>query len=305
MNRKRAREWAFSLGVAPKDASANFFQGRQDLYLKYQKEAEVSVPAPLVVLIDKDMQRTRVRPLAPHTPSTASKTNLNNKGEGKGGSVGEGECECEGVDSSDFLSTPDGTGTCRETVSRILRVYAATNRTIGYVQGMNTICSIIYYVLWEEYAEYAESVAYFCFFNLMVDLGDLYSEKMDSSLAGTTGHTAAVLRLLQACDRKLYLYIVQIRLFSLSSFHLKWMFLLFSSEFSLADTLRLWDVLFKAPKKTKHLPYLCAAVFVLLRSAIIGQPLHAVLSTLQNTGLAGESVLRTSFSLAKKHSFPV
>jgi hypothetical protein len=75
-----------------------------------------------------------------------------------------------------------------EVVERILFIYAKMNKGIGYVQGMNEIIGPIYYVFAQhpdpKWKEHAEADTFFCFSNLMVEIGDHFTKTLDRSRAG-------------------------------------------------------------------------------------------------------------------------
>lgn len=276
MERKSRREkWMSLLGLDSIPSSERekraFLNERRETYNLYYLLAENEVSYKISRLIEKDMVRTRI------------------KADRKG--------------TTDFLEEKGR----REAVSRILLAYASTNKTVGYVQGMNWICSILYYVIsnekneksskYDKSGEYAESITYFCFFTLMVDLGDLFSEKMDDSPSGINGQTEKVLEIIKSNSKSLFSYILQTELLSNSSFLLRWMLLLFSAEISLEETLFLWDRLFLERPKHRLLPFLCAAVLLSSKSHVLGKPIYTAVSYLQNPTIDIKSILKKAEKL--------
>ncbi|OAG29970.1 hypothetical protein NEDG_01517 [Nematocida displodere] len=271
--RERAAAWMRALHAGPleeKDPNEHFAE-RKRLYELYLDTAGALIVHDSAEIIDKDMARTKVLGCAPDTPG-------------------------------DYLDLPDFSGSIkRESVRRVLRVYSTTNKTVGYVQGMNVLCALLYCVIDLEISStFSESVTYFCFFNLMVDLGDLFSEKMDDSSVGARGQARKILCILKKQDKGLYAAVSKLNLFETTSFHLKWMFLMFSSEFSVPETLVLWDRFFLEAPKYQMLPYFSAATLMLLRRSIIGQPSHQVFSTLQALSVSPAAALKKAEVLFQK-----
>ncbi|KAI5138127.1 uncharacterized protein NESG_02198 [Nematocida ausubeli] len=244
---KAIRERWLSLLMPPEELSAEKIASNDRVYKEYLEE--IFVPLEVVDLIYKDVERTKIIP-----------TN--------------------GL-SSNYLNTTRDYEKVSEIIARILKVFAYTNRSIGYVQGMNIICSIVYYVISYDEQPYSESLAYFCFFNLMVDIGDCFSEKMDITETGIFGQQRVILRILRKKDPSLCACIQKKNLFGKSAFHIRWMVLLFSAEFELKDTLAVWERFFQERPRRKMVPYFCAAVLVILREIIIKQDEIRVIGTLE------------------------
>lgn len=276
---KRREIWMFLLGGTNKNTSGEkesiFIRERKRIYDLYLEIAKEEVCGKVKSLIEKDMARTELK----------EKNELNDSNKSNDSGIG-------------FLEQKKR----RESVSRILLVYASTNKTVGYVQGMNWICSILYYALSSrgKKEEYAESITYFCFFRLMVDLGDLFSDKMDDSVSGINGQTEKVVQLVRKYSKKLYIYIEQVNLIGSSSFLLRWMLLLLSAELSLEDTLFLWDRLFSEHPKHRMIPFICAAALISSKKQILGKPLHISLTYLQNPVLDIKKIIISAEKIMQK-----
>jgi len=267
----RARRWALLLGYSAGDGKAlREAEKRESLYRRYLEEAEKEEMRETRALIRKDMNRTKI------------------------------EDKKHGV-PEDFLERKIKNVTARKTVERVLLVYAVTNKTVGYVQGMNFLCSLLYYVLSQGVGEaHSESVCYFCFFYLMVDLGDLFSEKMDRSACGVLGQQERALAVLRKNDPLLFKSVAALELFETSSFFLRWTFLMFSGEFCLCDTLALWDRFFEESPKHKMLPYFSTAVLICERKTVIGNQAHRVLADLQKIKTTPKKILAKAEKLMKR-----
>ncbi|KAI5185792.1 TBC1 domain family member 13 [Nematocida homosporus] len=264
-NRRRKERWMALLGCVPPQMSrSQFLEERKGLYDSYLVAAEKTVPSATISLIKKDIERTRI---------VQGGAEMNN----------------------DFVQER------KEAIERVLMVYALTNKTIGYVQGMNWICAIVHYVMISGGEDaYAESLTYFCFFGIMVDMGDLFSEKMDVSALGMSGQTEAILAILQQNDTQLYQALHDMDIFHLSAFHLRWMFLLFAGELPLSETLCLWDRLFQERPIHRFLPFFCAAVLIQMRNQLMGRVVHDALLLLQKPKIDIQLSLKRAEKMMRK-----
>ena len=121
-----------------------------------------------------------------------------------------------------------------EVIRRMLFIFAKLNPGIGYVQGMNAIAGIVYYVMveysmpeWRGTAPFfycaaltcpavwAEPDAFFCFMALMAELRDGFVKSLDNSASGIKAHMRRLDGLLKRLDVNLWLNLVRFLLFSL------------------------------------------------------------------------------------------
>ncbi|GMI53033.1 hypothetical protein ScalyP_jg885, partial [Parmales sp. scaly parma] len=76
-------------------------------------------------------------------------------------------------------------------LERILYVWSALNRGIGYVQGMNEIVGTLYYVLASDENEFwrerAESDTYFLTAILLSEMQDMFVSDLDEAESGVMG----------------------------------------------------------------------------------------------------------------------
>ena len=195
----RAQAWMQYLGYNVSDKGVcTELEDRNMLYREYSSIAKEEISEEISVLIRKDMHRTKLGNTCIQSRNNSANT------------------------QSEYMDIVEQNGsTRRECITKILMTLAVTNKTIGYVQGMNLLCSIVYYVVQQGvHSAYVDSVCYICFFYLMVDVGDLFSEKMDTSSSGVHGQVQVVQRVLRKSDRVLYKAVVDAALFETSPFYL-------------------------------------------------------------------------------------
>lgn len=258
----RARTWKYLLNYAPKSKEQwpQFLVHRRALYRAYHEDAQ--------------RERARHSKALMHIENDVVRTNLFPMSSGKRGCA--------------FLDNPrEGrAGTHRSALGRILFVYAVTNSSIGYTQGMNVILSLLYYTFSTcpdpKEREWAEEDSYFCFFNLMAEIGNNFTERMDNDrLAGMYGKLRFVMDVVREEDAELYHNMRRAGLADNSMFHFRWIALLGANEFSIEDTQAIWDKLFADKSRFELLLFFCAAMVVNVRGHLIGGNFEKCMGVLQ------------------------
>jgi hypothetical protein len=123
-----------------------------------------------------------------------------------------------------FFSGGDAAEAHRAAIARALFVFAATNATVRYVQGMKELMAGLYYlaatspaaggdageddddayaVPYGPPAGAAEAAAFACFVPLLAELRDLFCASLDGSAGGVAGAMAALSSLLAQADAEL------------------------------------------------------------------------------------------------------
>jgi len=114
-------------------------------------------------------------------------------------------------------------------ISRILFIYAKLNPGIKYVQGMNEILAIIYFVFFDTtdplLSETLESDVFFCFQNIMGEIKDRFCRTLDSEDSGIKGRIQYLNELLKEHDRELYNHLEYCKI-NPQFYALKWLMLL-------------------------------------------------------------------------------
>lgn len=182
----------------------------------------------------------------------------------------------------------------REPIRRILLVFARTNRSIGYVQGMISLVIPLFHVLAQspdpEDVQFAEADAFFLFSNLMAEIGDSFVGQFDDMPNGLNGRIGAMLGIIREKDAELYDAIVAKDL-DKSGFAIRWVLLMFSAEFKIDAVVWLWDRILSDSYRFEMLTYCCAAAVVLVRSVIITMDFEKCMDVLQNPSILNVEVL--------------
>jgi len=130
----------------------------------------------------------------------------------------------------------------------LLFIYARLNPGVRYVQGMNEVAAVILYVMSTEDDQSAETDAFWCFSELMVEIKENFMQALDDSGEGVTGLVGGVMRLLRVYDPELARHLQRVELPPLV-FAFRWCTLLFAQDATLPDVVRLWDTLIADPRR--------------------------------------------------------
>jgi hypothetical protein len=182
----------------------------------------------------------------------------------------------------------------RAAQSRVLFIFAATNKGVRYVQGMNELLAPLYYLCATAPAAAAaadaggaepspaEADAFHCFVPLMSELRDLFCATLDGSGEGVAGTLARLSSLLRLQDGPLWRHL-EVRCGVNPQFYaFRWITTAFTQEFLLPDTLRLWDYAFGAADGPREALLRVAAAMVLAqRDSIMAADFATTLKMLQ------------------------
>lgn len=276
----RPKFWKLFLGYLPKNKFKTEFhlRERRKLYHFYHEKAHtVLMDNPGIDdAINKDVDRVCILPVTVGIEDS----NIQQK--------------CTFLDSSsDKLH--------RNALKRILLTFKVTNSSVGYTQGMHMVLIPIYYVFSTssdiDDVKYAEEDAFFCFFNLMSEVGEHFVKEYDYDCTlGIRKKMNSVLELVKKYDIELY-NAMERKKISETMFHLRWVSLLLCSEFDINQVLVLWDKLFSDSYRFEMVIYCCAAIIILMKKAIMESEFDECMSVLQAT--KKDDVL-TVFALADK-----
>lgn len=170
-----------------------------------------------------------------------------------------------------------------EVVERMLFIYAKLNPGQGYVQGMNEIIGVIYYVFAsnEEHAEFAEADCFWCFTALMSEIRDFFIKSLDESDNGIRGMMNKLSSLVEKKDKHVFNRLKEQGIVP-QYYSFRWITLLLSQEFPLPDVLRLWDSILSDKNRFDYLIYVCCAMIILVRDEILSNDFEHNVKLLQN-----------------------
>ena len=172
-----------------------------------------------------------------------------------------------------------------EVVERVLFIYAKINKGVGYVQGMNEIIGPIYYVFGNdpdiEWRRHCEADTFYCFTNLMSEIGDNFCKAMDNTQYGIQAMMGKLMATLRRGDPELYRNLIDKNI-DPHYFSFRWITLLLSQEFYLPDLIELWDHLFSDEDRFEFLYDLSCAMLLLQRKTILESDFANTIKLLQH-----------------------
>jgi Rab-GTPase-TBC domain len=189
-------------------------------------------------------------------------------------------------DLSFFLEPQNDIGLRRyAAIERILFVWSKYNKGVRYVQGMNEIVGILYFVLANDqndlWANYAEPDTYWLFHHLLTDMQDVFVPDLDNADTGIQGRIAAMDALLARHDPSVKEHLDELGL-EVSFYAIRWWTTLLSREFLLPDTIRLWDSMVASTHKDNFLRYVCVTMIMLIRDDLLKGDFARCLRLLQS-----------------------
>ena len=152
-----------------------------------------------------------------------------------------------------------------DTLRRILFFYDKEHQDINYVQGMNEIIAIIFYIFSKDdnpfYTKnYMESDSYYTFGKLMDEIKDIFKmENIEYSQLYIKEIIDEIKKILKKVDYKLSNYFDEIGL-EIDNFVMRWILVLFAQEFTIDVAVNFWDRLFTQKNKIKFICYISAAI---------------------------------------------
>ncbi|OQS54594.1 Tbc1d13 [Ecytonucleospora hepatopenaei] len=175
----------------------------------------------------------------------------------------------------------------KNAIKIILLKYESVNQSIGYVQGMISIAVVFYNVIYsaddDTIKANAEVHAFYLFHNLIAELKECFTEKMDEDTVGISGRISRVFEILREKDILLHEE-MEIKGLCKTTFPLKWILQLFTTVFDDIKILLLWDRLFADTERFDLLEYIAAVLIFFKREEIMNYDFNKCMFTLQNLG---------------------
>lgn len=160
----------------------------------------------------------------------------------------------------------------RDKMSRALFIYYKLNPGIRYVQGMNEIYAVMYYVFGSGHGHDAldemvgdpEVSAFFGFVDLMSEFRDSFCDTLDRSDVGIAGTMSRITSLIKTVNPALSAHLENTLQISPHLYAFRWVTALFTQEFVLPDVIILWDrMLSEDGSKMNFVVRVCAAMVLL------------------------------------------
>ena len=194
-------------------------------------------------------------------------------------------------------------------IKRIL-FFFAKEHSISYIQGMNELASIIYYVFYNDdnpfFKKYIESDTYYCFSALVEEIEPVFQLNNASfSQLFITTQIKQVNDILEKCEPEIYNFFKEIDL-SLDNFVIKWIMVLFAQEFKIDIAVNFWDRMFTQKNKVKFVGFISVAILKKNKDKILGKELEDIAQWLKDMGnninkVDINDIIKIAFELKKEY----
>ena len=176
----------------------------------------------------------------------------------------------------------------REKMSRALFIYYKLNPGIRYVQGMNEIFAVIYFVFAAEQGKDAiidlvgdpEVSAFFGFLDLMSEFRDNYCDKLDKSKVGIAGTMERITTMIKQINPGLALHLQRLEI-SPYLYAIRWITALFTQDFVLPDAIILWDRMLSENSKIDFVVRVSASMVLLAGGELLQSDFPSAIKLLQ------------------------
>ncbi|KAG6496909.1 hypothetical protein ZIOFF_044785 [Zingiber officinale] len=190
----------------------------------------------------------------------------------------------------------------KEAMRNILLLFAKMNPAIGYVQGMNEVLALLYYVF-RMNPEGEDAVAllsiimksaveadsFECFVRLLSGSVDHFCQQLDNSSVGIHSTLLHFSQLLKANDEELWRHLdnsksdIVARMMNPQFYAFRWITLLLTQEFELSSIMRIWDCLLSHPSGVQDmLLRVCCAMLLCVRGDLLSGDFISNLKLLQH-----------------------
>ncbi|WOL04193.1 hypothetical protein Cni_G12914 [Canna indica] len=175
----------------------------------------------------------------------------------------------------------------QEALRHILVIFAKLNPGIKYVQGMNEVLALVFYVFRndpdETDAACAEADTFFCFSELLSVFRENFCKQLDNTVVGIRSTIAKLSQLLKRHDEELWRHLEVTTKVNPQFYAFRWITLLLTREFNFTDCLRIWDTLLSDPEGPHEtLLRICCAMLIRVRRRLLAGDFISNLKLLQN-----------------------
>ena len=256
LNCLRPLIWKSFLGYFPPNdlsqwkniAINNYLKYRQikKKYLQYPSNITSDIDKKIIIQLEKDLPRTRA-----NIPFFQNKTN----------------------------STKNVEETNYDVIKRML-FYFAKEHPISYIQGMNEIMALIYYIFANDdnpfFKKFVESDTYHSFSILVKEIQPIFLlTDVSYSQLFITKQINQINEILEKTEPDILYFFREID-FSIDSFVMRWIMVLFAQEFKIDVAVNFWDRMFTQNNKIKFICFISVAIFKINKDKIIGKELEDI-----------------------------
>ena len=196
-----------------------------------------------------------------------------------------------------------------DVIKRML-FYFAKEHNISYVQGMNEIIAIIYYTFANDdnpfFEKFIESDTYTCFSILVKEIEPIF-HMIDISYSDLfiTKQINQINDILEKIEPDILNYFKEID-FSIDSFVMRWIMVLFAQEFKIDVAINFWDRMFTQNNKIKFICFISVAILKLNKEKIIMKEIEDIAEWTKEMGndiskIDMNEIIKNAFEIKKKY----
>ena len=196
-----------------------------------------------------------------------------------------------------------------DVLKRILYYYAKKHKEISYVQGMNEILAIIYYIYTSDESLYIkpfiESDTYYSFELLMEEIKPIFMmSNINYSQLFISLQIKQINDILMAVEPNLLKYF-QKKDLKIDIFLMRWLLVLFAQEFNLETSILFWDRLFTQKNKMRFICFISSSILIINKNELMKKEMEEIIFWAQQFGsLINDSnmdeIVKTAFEIKAK-----
>ena len=196
-----------------------------------------------------------------------------------------------------------------DVLRRILYFYAKKHKDVGYVQGMNEIVAIIYYIYTLDENPYiknfVESDTYYSFELLIEEIKPIFfMSNINYSQLFISLQIKQINDILLNAEPDLLKYFEKKDL-KLDIFLMRWLLVLFAQEFSLQTSISFWDRLFTQKNKMRFVCFISSAILIINKNKLMKMEMEEIIFWAQQLGSVIndnniDKIVETAFEIKAK-----
>lgn len=199
--------------------------------------------------------------------------------------------------------------TIYDVLKRILYLYSKNHKDVSYVQGMNELVAIIYYIYSLDESPYIkcfiESDTYYTFELLMEEVKPIFlMNNINYSQLFISLQIKQINDILTSVEPDLLKYFEEKGL-KLDIFLMRWLLVLFAQEFSLETSISFWDRLFTQKNKMRFICFISSAILIINKKKLMKMEMEEIVFWAQQFGNVLndnniDEIVKTAFEIKAK-----
>ena len=196
-----------------------------------------------------------------------------------------------------------------DVIKRML-FYFAKEHSLSYVQGMNEIIALLYYIFANDdnpfLRRFVESDTYFCFCILVKEIEPIFRlNDISYSDLFITKQIDQINKILAKIEPDILNYFKEIE-FSIDSFVMRWVMVLFAQEFKIDVAVNFWDRMFTQKNKTNFICFISVAILQINKDKIINKEIEDIADWTKEMGnniskLDINEIIKKAFEIKRKY----